>query len=354
VFLSWSGERSRLVAMGLRDSLHKIFNSDETDKKLAAWMSDIDIHAGQRFREVLEPELKGAELAILCLTPECADKPWIFFEAGVISAGKTDTSAIPFLLFGLDLEALPNPFGQFNAVMDGEAGTLKLLQTVNALMPTEARQTEKDLKEGFTREWPVLSGKLKSAEHAASPPWHRLFVSARPQRAYDEDLKKASEIWLAGVSLEDTLTTYTKELQDQLNKRCKLRVLLAKSEDSILEPAVLRKAKGETIKVRIKQKQAEIELSKATLVDIIRGTQQVIDRESVQIKETRYPLAYGVHAMDPNTPHGTLYVKFYPYRIESKPKPHIVLHANRDHAYRYFWQELNALFADADDIDLLP
>ena len=351
LFLSWSGERSREAAVWLRDCLHSIFNANQTAKRLTASMSDVDIGAGRRWRDDLERELKGANMAILCLTPECTDKPWILFEAGVISAGRADNSVVPYLLFGLNLKALPDPFGQFNAVVADEEGTSKLLHDINKLMPEEVRQTEKDLKETFALNWPLLCDKLKHAENASSPPWHNLFVQELPQPAYNENLARASEIWLAGVALEDTLTTYTHKLADRLNKGCKLRLLLAKPGASILEPAALRKARGETTKSRIKQKQDEIKYSKATIVQILDCAGGVIDRERLRVKETRYPLAYGVHAVDPNTSHGVLYVKFYPYRVESKPKPLLVLHANRDHAYQYFWQELKALFEGGDDID---
>jgi hypothetical protein len=222
------------------------------------------------------------------------------------------------------------------------------VQDLNSFLPEEAQQSKEHLELVFAQRWPALEIALKSARVATGAPWHSLFVPY-PQRGYDEDLSRAAEIWLFGVTLEDTLITYKRPLTEKLANRCNIKVLLAEPQRSVLRPAVLRKVEEEEIKeidTRYKQKRIEIKASKGALRLILRDSWRqanVKDRGTIQIKETRYPLAYGAHAFDPNTPLGVLYVKLYPYHV-LKPKPMLVLHANQDHAYQYFQRELKALW----------
>jgi hypothetical protein len=123
IFLSWSGERSRQAALALRSLLDGIFNPKEEAGRPLVWMSDKDIHSGERWPDVLAAGL-DAKFAILCLTPECADKPWIFFEAGAIAKAIFGRSrVVPYLLFGLQLQDLPDPFRQFQANVADPKGT---------------------------------------------------------------------------------------------------------------------------------------------------------------------------------------------------------------------------------------
>lgn len=350
VFLCWSGERSREAALKLHACLNGIFNSDKNEKTLNIWMSAADIGSGQRWSNELEDALKRSEWAIVCLSPECADKPWMLFEAGAISAGRPDNRVVPYLLFGLKGDSLPAPFAQFKAIVADRPGTFRLLHDLNKSLPQGAL-LDRRLDELIDTAWCMLEEGMKCAERttlAHMEPWHALFTVENPD-VYEQEVAKAAEIWLAGVTLEDTLTTYKRLLMDRVAAGCELRVLLAKAKSSVLLPAVLRKeAQGDAVRKRMAQKRDEIQASKEALKQIARD--QANAHKTVQIRETRYPLAFNLQAIDPHTFHGVLYIKFYPYRVERKPKPLLVLHANRDLAYKDFWRELQELFKGGDDI----
>jgi len=348
VFLGWAGERSRQAALTLQACLKRVFN----DQRLPSWMSDEDVGLGQPWRDQLRAALGVHKWAIVCLSPECVDKPWLLFEAGAISAGDPGNRVVPYLLFGLQRHALPDPLAQFQAVVANRPGTLRLLQDLNRSLPNGAQLANEQLDKLSKDSLDALQEGLKSAENTELPrmqPWREIFAAQDPSVVFKQQLANATEIWLAGVTLEDTLTTYNGDLAGRVAVRCKLRVLLAKSKCSVLLPAVLRKeAEANPVRVRMAQKKIEIQTSKTALSRIVRSATN--PRETVEIKETRYPLAYSLHAIDPHAAHGVLYIKFYPYRVERKPKPILVLHANRDLAYNHFWQELQKLFDGGDDI----
>ena len=79
VFISWSGERSKHVALGLRDWLPAILQTAKP------WMSESDIDKGARGVEEIGKALSDIEIGIVCLTPENLDSRWILFEAGALS-----------------------------------------------------------------------------------------------------------------------------------------------------------------------------------------------------------------------------------------------------------------------------
>src|SRR4030042_5854240 len=78
VFISWSGERSRLVAEGLRGWLPQVIQFAEP------WMSKEDINKGSRWFLDLTTQLDKTNVGIFCLTKENLNPPWLLFEAGAV------------------------------------------------------------------------------------------------------------------------------------------------------------------------------------------------------------------------------------------------------------------------------
>ncbi len=64
VFISWSGEQSRIVAEALRDWLPDVIQAIEP------FLSSHDIPKGARWGLELAHELEGTSVGIICLTSE--------------------------------------------------------------------------------------------------------------------------------------------------------------------------------------------------------------------------------------------------------------------------------------------
>jgi hypothetical protein len=154
LFLSWSGDRSRAVAFGLRDWLPDVLQD------IRPFMSEHDIGAGIRWASSLGRSLESTDIGIVCLTPENLNAPWVLFEAGSL-AKKLDVARV--IPFRLDLKAteVPFPLAQFQSLDAGRDGALTLLKTLNCIR-SQPMETER-LERLFTRLWGDLETNLKMA-----------------------------------------------------------------------------------------------------------------------------------------------------------------------------------------------
>jgi hypothetical protein len=92
VFISWSGTRSKRLAVHLHDWLGAVVQRAEP------WLSDRDLEAGQRWNEEISAKLKDTHFGILCLTRENLAAPWLLFEAGALAKAIDSARVVPVLL----------------------------------------------------------------------------------------------------------------------------------------------------------------------------------------------------------------------------------------------------------------
>jgi len=161
VFLSWSGEESRQVALALRDWIPSVLQSIEP------WMSDQDIDAGTRWFESISLELNRAQAGIICLTPSNVGRVWLNFEAGAIAKHVSESFACPYL-FRVEKAQLTGPLSLFQAVKADKEGTLKLVRTLNRA--TQRPLEERRLDEAVDTWWPKLEKTLQAIPEGEAPP----------------------------------------------------------------------------------------------------------------------------------------------------------------------------------------
>jgi hypothetical protein len=119
VFISWSGQRSKLIAEALREWLPLVIQS------LQPWMSAADIDKGAKWSTEISRELEQADFGVSCVTPENLNEPWLLFEAGALS--KKDGARVCTYLWELEAAAVPQPLGQFQATKCNKADTERLV-----------------------------------------------------------------------------------------------------------------------------------------------------------------------------------------------------------------------------------
>ncbi|RUX06491.1 toll/interleukin-1 receptor domain-containing protein [Mesorhizobium sp. M8A.F.Ca.ET.059.01.1.1] len=152
VFLSWSGERSRIVAEAIRTWLPRVLQVADP------WMSDIDIASGARWSTEIASNLEQSQFGVICVTPENQSSTWINFEAGALSKAVSESSVIPYAL-RMEPSAITGPMSQFQAVSANAQGTRRLIKALNvALGPRSIR--ESDVDEIFEVWWPKLEEAL--------------------------------------------------------------------------------------------------------------------------------------------------------------------------------------------------
>jgi len=124
VFISWSGDRSREVALLLKRWFERNVQSAEM------WISTDNIGAGVVWFEKIKNSLDETSVGIVCLTKTNVNNPWILFEAGVLAKGTKDNKVCT-LLIDMAPSDLHPPLSQFNATALEKTAFKKLVSTIN-------------------------------------------------------------------------------------------------------------------------------------------------------------------------------------------------------------------------------
>ena len=162
VFISWSGEQSRLVAEALREWIPDVIQAVEP------WLSLNDIDAGVRWNSKISEQLSITNYGILCITKENLNAPWVMFEAGALAKTlKEDTFVCPYLIDLDPIDIPAGPLSQFQAKKADEIGTFDLVYKINKNLKEDALPDDK-LKTAFSMWWPSLSKKFTSLPKADS------------------------------------------------------------------------------------------------------------------------------------------------------------------------------------------
>src|SRR5688500_17660344 len=109
VFITWSGDTSRVAASALRDWLPNVIQT------IRPWMSQADINAGARWSHVVSGQLSQTRVGILCLTKSNQTAPWIMFEAGALAKIVEESFVCPYLLNFEPADIAKGPLTQFQA-----------------------------------------------------------------------------------------------------------------------------------------------------------------------------------------------------------------------------------------------
>lgn len=161
VFISWSGERSRQLAVTLQDWLRRVI------QRVRPWLSIDDLEKGTRWGQELTDQLEHSDFGIICITRENAREPWILFEAGSLSK-KGTARVIPYLL-GIEHRELPAPLSQFNVSMTTRDDTKRMIRSVNSALATDALDS-RDLDSSFEKWWPELEEAIRAIPPSPEPP----------------------------------------------------------------------------------------------------------------------------------------------------------------------------------------
>jgi hypothetical protein len=172
VFVAWSGDLSKSVALALRDWLPNVIQS------LQVFMSDQDIAKGARWFEEVSKELQDSGFGIVCLTWENREAPWLHFEAGAIANG-LGKNRVTALLVDLPVSEIKGPLTEFQATELSREDLWKLVQSLNATQDLKDRLEDQRLKMTFSTWWPQLDGRLKRGLEEAKTTVERTYRSER-------------------------------------------------------------------------------------------------------------------------------------------------------------------------------
>lgn len=139
VFLSWSGERSRKVALVLRDWLPSVLQS------IKPYVSSEDIDKGARWSTDIAKELEDSTFGILCVTKENLNAPWLTFEAGALSKTMDKSYVTPFLV-DIKRSEVSGPILQFQSTIFEKSDLEKLVKDLNKACTGEMLEEARVIK----------------------------------------------------------------------------------------------------------------------------------------------------------------------------------------------------------------
>jgi hypothetical protein len=201
VFLSWSGETSKRIAIALHDWLPSVIQA------IVPWMSSEDIAKGARWSAGIANELKAIGAGIVCVTPDNMTAPWLNFEAGALSKTVDNQEMVCTYLFRVKQSDVTGPLSQFQHSLASKEDTGKLIATLNKAM-NEKALTEVKLAQYFDRWWPDLEKILNSIPETTS--------TNKPARSQEEMIEE-----MLGIVREQARTTqliYEMGLAEKSNK----------------------------------------------------------------------------------------------------------------------------------------
>jgi predicted nucleotide-binding protein len=161
VFLSWSGEQSRLVAEALRDWLPAVIQA------VQPWLSSEDISKGSRWLVSISEILRNTDVGIICLTRNNLQAAWLHFEAGALSK-RLDQSLLAVYALDVLPSEVSSPLAQFQITQAEKEDTFRLIKSINSFLEPNALSS-KILEEVFEIWWPRLEARLERIRAQVQP-----------------------------------------------------------------------------------------------------------------------------------------------------------------------------------------
>jgi hypothetical protein len=153
IFISWSGETSKQVALVLDHILPAATNAE-------TFMSDQSIGTGTAWQARLNDELAGTNFGIACLTPDNLTAPWLHYEAGALGKLVGDGARLVPFLFEVERSSVQGGLAGFNNCRASEREDLKKLFRAIDEASDGATLTESQLETRTGTWWPALSERL--------------------------------------------------------------------------------------------------------------------------------------------------------------------------------------------------
>ncbi len=242
VFISWSGELSRKIALILRGWLPGVIQTVEP------FLSTEDIEKGSQWFNELSKQLQDTEFSLVCLTPDNLNKPWILFEAGA-ACKASDRSRVWTLLFGLSSSDVQGPLAQFQYTLPNKEDMHKLMKSMNSALGE--KQLEVTLLDRVFDKWwtdfedqvskamaqlpglpdpsqkrserdileEVLTLCRSMAQEASSKSQAEESIMRRLNYLYTTNIATPSSGWLAGIAFPDASPHTPKGVRSALNPR---------------------------------------------------------------------------------------------------------------------------------------
>jgi len=152
IFISWSGQKSKLVAELFRSWLPLVIQA------VKPWLSSKDIDRGSIWFSEINNQLADTNNGIVCLTKSNINKPWILFESGALAKGLTHNRVFTYLI-DIEPKDVRDPLAQFNHTTPTKEGLLQLVRSINKGLAANVL-SEQILHDTFEKFYPDFEKKI--------------------------------------------------------------------------------------------------------------------------------------------------------------------------------------------------
>jgi hypothetical protein len=139
VFISWSGARSEVLGLALKDWLPKVLPAVET-------FHSADIPKGENWHSALIKELRECRIGVFCVTPESLRSPWMLFEAGALAQHGNQPELFTYL-YGIPGSRVSGPLGHFQATRFHREDSRRFVRDLARLVDAGGAQPASDFDE---------------------------------------------------------------------------------------------------------------------------------------------------------------------------------------------------------------
>ena len=161
VFIVWSGDRAKEVALALYDWLPQVIQA------VKPFVSERTIPLGAEWHKVIIEQATDSDFAIICATREGLESRFLNFETGLLVGSLTSRERVCPLLIELDITALGEPLSSHQAVRADCEGIRRLITDISQCCPSPLDERRLDVI--FDKFWPDLDAVLSPGEIAGTP-----------------------------------------------------------------------------------------------------------------------------------------------------------------------------------------
>lgn len=157
-----------------------------------------------------------------------------------------------------------------------------------------------------------------------------------------ERLENSSELWIFGINLGRTITSYFSLFERKLKRGDTIRVLVVDPNGTAMKVSAERRAQSTYVVENL-----------ALIRNSLKGFCELrgMAPDRMEIRTIDYPLSFGIFAADPDTARSTLYLSYYPFKTPTPAIPKIVLRPKDGYWHDHFKMEMRNLWESATPWD---
>lgn len=159
-----------------------------------------------------------------------------------------------------------------------------------------------------------------------------------PEEQLDDELRKADDILLVGVSLSRTIRTNLTLFDQRLQHGASIKVLLVDPSSPAAEIAASRLP----VSVNAERTSNDIQNSLSSLESLAKT------RSGLEIRILNNPMSFGGIWLNTNTSKGVIYIEQYSFKMQDEDIPKLILRPEDEFWYAFFAKQAQTLWENAE------